>query len=108
MTTSTIRLMHCDFAGCDAQDPAEGGYVADRADGWVDAIYTHGCPEHGDEILAHAAKLTSDTRGRGRSEKTTWFLSCSCGWKPAQPWQTHSTDYLRRAHLAHVREQTAA
>lgn len=111
MTTSTAHFLHCDAAGCDAQAPYDDYnklYVKHRPDGWANAIYTHGCPRHGDVILAHAATITSQTRGRGRSEKTTWFLTCACGWRSAQPWQTYNSDYLQKAHLAHVQRETAA
>lgn len=108
MTTSTIRFMHCDFAGCDAQAPNEAsGYIADRPDGWTDAIYTHGCPEHGEPIAAHQAKTTSDTRGRGSREKTTWYLTCTCGWRPTPFYQTHSSRQLQEQHLKHVAAVTA-
>jgi hypothetical protein len=108
VTTSKIDFMHCDFARCTAQTPYDSRalHIPVRADGWTNAICTHGCPEHGEAIRAHQASITSQTRGRGRSEKTTWFLACACGWRPAQPWQTHSTDYLRQAHLDHVRTIT--
>ncbi len=109
MTTSTIRFMHCDHAGCDAQAPNEAnGYVADRLDGWTDAVYTHGCPAHGETIAAHKATVTSETRGRGYKEKTTWYLRCACGWSPSPNFQSYNTDRLRSAHLAHVHDVTTA
>lgn len=110
MSTSTIRFMHCDFAECTAQAPLPfgEGYVADRQDGWTNAIYTHGCPEHGEAIAAHQADITSQTRGRGSREKTTWFLTCACGWKPTPHYQTHTSRWLQERHLAHVKAATRA
>nr|WP_221374521.1 hypothetical protein [Actinoplanes polyasparticus] len=110
MSTSTIEFLHCDHAQCavKVENDRHGKLYQQRRDnGWIDAIYTHGCPEHGGTILAHAAKLTTQTRGRGRSERTTWFLTCACGWTPSPAWQMDSTNYLRERHLAHLREQTA-
>ena len=109
MSTSTIRFMNCDFAGCTAQAPRPfgDGYVAERPDGWTDAIYTHGCPEHGPAIAAHKANIASQTRGRGSREKTTWFLTCSCGWKPTPHYQTHSSSWLQERHVKHVATVTA-
>lgn len=107
MTTTLIRVMHCDFAGCTAQVPNDSnGYVKDRPDGWTDLIYTHGCPEHGQAVAAHQATITSDTRGRGSREKTTWFLACACGWRPTPPYQAYSADSLKKQHLAHVHRET--
>ncbi len=110
MSRSTIEFMHCDHAGCTAKvenDRHGKLYQQQRDNGWVDAIYTHGCPEHGEQILAHMATVTHQTRGRGRSERTTWFLTCACGWRPVERWQVDSADRLKQAHLVHVREQTA-
>ncbi|GIM88765.1 hypothetical protein [Paractinoplanes toevensis] len=108
MTTSTIRFMNCDFAGCTAQAPKPHGegYIADRPDGWTDAIYTHGCPDHGNAIAAHKASVTSETRGRGSREKTTWYLRCECGWRPNPNYQSHSTDWLKKEHLKHLAAAT--
>lgn len=107
MTTSTVRLMHCDHAGCDAQAPDdEKGYVADRPNGWKDAIYTHGCPEHGEAIMAHEASITSRSRGRGSRERTTWFLTCACGWQPPH-FEMDSSRRLKEQHLKHVAAVTA-
>ncbi|GAA0493908.1 hypothetical protein Ade02nite_20970 [Paractinoplanes deccanensis] len=109
MTTTLITVMNCDFPTCEAQAPKNSGgkWMLHRPDGWTDAIQTHGCPEHGDLIAAHQAKITSGTRGRGAREKTTWYLTCSCEWRPTPNWQTYNADWLRKAHLAHVHEQTA-
>ena len=102
MTTTLTRVMHCDHPGCDAQAVAGPRWVAEREDGWADCVHTHGCPEHGEAIRAHWAKVTSQTRGRGRSEKTTWFLECACGWRPSPGWQTHSATGLHEQHKRHV------
>ena len=109
MSTTTLRFMNCDFAGCAAQTPKpfSEGYVANRADGWTDAIHTHGCPEHGEAIAAHQANVTSQTRGRGSREKTTWFLTCVCGWRPTPHHQTHTARWLHDQHLRHVKSLTA-
>jgi hypothetical protein len=101
MTSTTVRLLHCDFAGCGRTCPD------DQADGWTNAIYTHGCPDHGAAIAAHKAKLDDQTRGRGRNEKTTWYLTCACGWYPTPNFQTYNATRLKAAHLTHVREETA-
>lgn len=98
MTTSTITIWHCDAGGCDATAP-------EKAPGWVSAIYTHGCPEHASHITAHKASLTDQTRGRGRSEKTTWYLKCACGWQPTPNWRTYTSYPLTDAHLRHVASQ---
>lgn len=104
MSTSTIRFMHCDFPGCTAQTPhpSSAPYVPVRSDGWTNAIHTHGCPDHGEVVATHTAKVTSQTRGRGRSEKTTWYLTCLCGWRPSPNWQTYNYDWLTRAHIKHL------
>jgi hypothetical protein len=108
MTTSTISVMHCDFAGCIAQAPDESrGYVADRPDGWTDAIYTHGCPDHGGAIAAHKATKTSRENGQGRRRATYWYLTCACGWTPDRSAKWNS-EGLHAAHLAHVAAVTAA
>lgn len=109
MTTTLVHLMRCDHADCDAQAPKASGesYVQDRPDGWTDLIHTHACPDHGPAVAGHAAKITSQTRGRGVSEKTTWFLACSCGWRPTPNYQTYNATRLRQAHLAHVRAETS-
>lgn len=108
MTTSTIRFMHCDFTGCTAQAPnSDNGYVADRPDGWTDAIYTHGCPDHGEVITAHKATKTSRDSGRGSRAKTYWYLTCACGWTPGSH-ATWNADPLHEAHLRHLAEATKA
>lgn len=109
MTNTTLRFMNCDYAGCTAQQPhpLSERYMADRPDGWTDAIYTHGCPEHGEAITAHRATITSQTRGRGSREKTTWFLTCACGWRPSPNYQTHSSSWLQKRHIQHVQHATA-
>lgn len=98
MTQQSITIWHCDANGCKQSAP-------EQADGWTSAIYTHGCPEHGAEIEAHAATITDQTRGRGRSEKTTWFIKCACGWRGG--YETWSTGNLTMRHLLHVKESTA-
>ncbi len=95
MTTSTITIWRCDAGWCSAAAP-------ENTDGWVSAIYTHGCPAHADRITAHAAKVTHETRGRGASEKTTWYLSCACGWRPRPNFQVHSYRRLQDQHRSHV------
>lgn len=96
MTTTVVRLLHCDHASCDRTIPE------DQAAGWGNAIYTHGCPDHAEVIAAHQAKVTSRTRGRGSSEKDTWFLVCACGWSPRPNFQVHNATRLKVAHLAHL------
>ncbi len=100
MATSTVTIWHCDANGCDHTAPEGSG-------GWVNAAFTHGCPEHAAFITEHRARITSDTRGRGRNEKTTWFLRCDCGWAPRPGYSTHNWDPLTRAHLAHVKTATS-
>lgn len=100
MTSTIVYLLSCDHAGCDRTTPK------DTSDGWTDAIYTHGCPEHGAAVEAHRAKVTGDTRGRGSREKTTWFLTCACGWSPTPNRETHSSGRLKEEHRKHVAEAT--
>ena len=95
MTTQTIQIWRCDAGGC-------GSTAPEKADGWVSAIYTHGCPAHAALIIAHAAKVTSTTRGRGAKEKTTWYLTCACGWWPSPNFQTHTARWLHEQHRAHL------
>lgn len=97
MTTELITMWRCDHPVCSA-------VAVEGAEGWTDAIYTHGCPSHGSLIEAHKAKVTSDTRGRGAREKTTWYLTCACGWMPKPYFATHSYRGLATQHVAHVRD----
>lgn len=99
MTTEDITIWHCDANNCTASAPAD-------TTGWTNAIHTHGCPAHGQLITAHKAKITSDTRGRGYREKTTWYLTCACGWTPRPSWATHTYRRLEDQHLAHVQQAT--
>lgn len=105
MTTSTIRFMHCDHAGCTTQAVCPAS--ATTPDGWTNAGNTHGCPEHGDAIAAHKANVTSQTRGRGSREKITWYLTCACGWHPTPHYETYSTTWLRGQHVKHVASVTS-
>lgn len=100
MSTEILYVWHCDAPECDA-------ITASRTQGWTDAIYTHGCPAHGETIAAHKATITDETRGRGRSEKTTWCLKCACGWTPGRGWATYTSRGLQEEHLQHVRAQFA-
>ncbi len=100
MTRSRITVWHCDAHLCRQSAPED-------ADGWADAIYTHGCPQHGDIITAHKASLTYQTSGRGSREVTTWYLRCACGWTPRPHWAKHSARLLHDAHLVHVNDQRA-
>lgn len=95
MTSTLITIWHCDGPGCDATAP-------EKTEGWVFAPGTHGCPAHADLIAAHAAKVTSTTRGRGAREKTTWYLTCACGWWPSPNFQTHTARWLHEQHRAHL------
>lgn len=104
MSTSTIRVMHCDHAGCTAQATCDGW---NTPDGWTNAANTHGCPDHGDAIKAHNANITSQTRGRGSREKTTWYLTCACRWSPTPHYETYSSRWLREQHVKHVARVTA-
>ena len=101
MTSEIVYLMHCDHLGCDRVTPEK------QADGWTNAIYTHGCPDHGALIATHQAKITDTTRGRGSKEKTTWYLVCACGWSPTPNFEVHTAARLKRVHLAHVHQETA-
>lgn len=105
MSTSMIRFMHCDHAGCTAQAPYSPS--GSTPDGWTNAANTHGCPDHGDAIAAHKANIASQTRGRGSSEKTTWYLTCACGWHPTPHYAAHSSTWLRERHVKHVATVTA-
>lgn len=100
MSKSTAITWHCDYADCNASAP-------EKAEGWHSEIYTHGCPEHFLDVHVHRAQLTSDTRGRGAREKTTWYLHCACGWHPTPYYTPHTYDWLRKQHLAHVKAATA-
>lgn len=96
MTTSTIRVVHCDFPGCTERETCPGQRI--MPDGWTDEIYTHGCPTHRDAITAHAATVDCVTHRR----KDWWSLRCACGWRP-QPAETlWSSRYLQELHLFHV------
>lgn len=109
MTTSIVRILHCDFPDCDARiedDLHNKLYVQDRPDGWTNAIHTHGCPDHGEVIAAHKADVTSRTSGRGSREKTTWYLACACGWSPTPNRATHSAAGLKDQHVKHVADVT--
>jgi hypothetical protein len=99
VTVKLLTIWRCD-GPCDASAP-------EHTAGWTDAGRTHGCPDHGTVIAAHKANVTYVTRGRGRSEKTTWYLTCACGWKPVPFYETYSTRWLESAHLLHVAEQFA-
>lgn len=101
MTSPIVYLLSCDHAGCEQTAPK------DEAAAWTDAIFTHGCPDHGVPIKAHQATVTPQTRGRGRTEKTTWYLACACNWAPTPAFQVHSAARLKLAHLAHVADATA-
>jgi hypothetical protein len=99
MSRSTAVTWHCDHGGCSANAP-------EKTEGWHSAIYTQGCPQHALEIHTHRAELTSDTRGRGAREKTTWYLHCACGWRPRPYYTPYTYDWLQKQHLAHVRAVT--
>jgi hypothetical protein len=105
VTTSTIRFMHCDHARCAAQAACPEPFGT--PDGWTRAGNTDACPAHGDAIEAHKANITSQTRGRGSREKTTWYLTCACGWHPTPHYATHSASWLRAQHIEHVRQATS-
>lgn len=96
MTADIVRIWHCDGSACDASVP-------EKTDGWADEIYTHGCPKHRDLISEHRMKLDHTTRGRGNSEKTTWYVSCACGWRPTPSYATYNYRSLQDRHRAHVR-----
>jgi hypothetical protein len=100
-----VRIAHCDHAGCTAEAicPKNGG----TPDGWTNGANAHGCPAHAEAIAAHGANITSQTRGRGSQEKTTWFLTCACRWSPTPHYATYSSTWLREQHLKHVAEVTA-
>lgn len=100
MTTEIVRIWHCDAQSCDATAPEDTA-------GWTDAIYTQGCPAHGDVIAAHRANLRSSTSGRGSRQVTYWYLHCACGWTPRPDWSMHHHAHLRAQHLAHVHALTA-
>lgn len=97
--------MHCDYAGCTAQATRPEPFGT--PDGWTNAGNTDGCPDHGEPITTHKANITSQTRGRGYREKTTWYLTCACGWKSTPYYATHSSTWLRKQHLGHVKRATA-
>ncbi|GAA0969908.1 hypothetical protein GCM10009555_017870 [Acrocarpospora macrocephala] len=102
MTTTTITIWRCDHAGCCTTAPK-------LTPGWADAIYTHGCPEHAEEIRAHRADLDGKLSGRGRKEHTWWTLVCACGWTPPNMPAIGVKDgyfQLQAAHLAHVAART--
>lgn len=101
MSTEILHVWHCDNPACSA-------VASQRTEGWTDAIYTQGCPAHGEVIAAHKASLDDVTRGRGRSEKTTWYLKCACGWAPSPRWATYTSRGLQEQHLRHVHAQFAA
>lgn len=101
MTTTIVYLLHCDHAGCDRAAPK------DDSEGWTDAIYTHGCPDHSEGITAHKANVTSNTRGRGSREKTYWYLKCACGWTPQPYFAIFSAKGLKDQHVRHVADVTA-
>jgi len=105
MSTTTIRVMHCNHARCTANATCPEPFGTPN--GWTDAGNTHGCPDHGETIAAHKANVISQTRGRGSREKTTWYLACACGWKPTPFYETYSAAWLRKQHVAHVAEVTA-
>lgn len=96
VTTSTIRMWHCDIPTCEATAPEKAG-------GWTDATYTHGCPDHGEVIAAHRATVTSRTIGRGAREKDYWYLACACDWRPRPNGIAYNSGPLKVAHLEHVR-----
>lgn len=97
MTTSTITVVHCDFPGCDER--AEQFDARTMPGGWTGRIYTHGCPEHGEAIAAHAATIESETIRR----KDWWLLRCACGWRPTPGRVAWSSAVLQEHHLAHVK-----
>jgi hypothetical protein len=101
MTSEILHVWHCDHPACDA-------VVPEKTEGWTNAIYTHGCPAHGDVVAAHKADLTYHTHGRGRSEKTTWFMRCGCGWKPSPPYSSGTYRYMEEQHRAHVAAMASA
>jgi hypothetical protein len=101
VTSTIVYLLSCDHAGCTATTSE-----AD-AEGWTNAIYTHGCPDHGEAITAHKAKVTDQTRSRGSKEKTTYFLTCACGWQPTPHYEAYSARRLKEQHVKHVAEATA-
>lgn len=98
MTTTTITFLHCDFPGCDEQTPGDAG------DGWTSAIYTHGCPAHGEAIAVHEATVESWTARR----KDWYSLKCACGWMPRPGVAAWAARELKEKHLAHVAEALAS
>jgi hypothetical protein len=94
VSITRIDIWNCDISIC-SQSAAEG------TTGWISASYTvHGCPAHAALVEQHKPSLTSDTRGRGSRERTTWFLTCACGWSGG--YSTWSFDPLMERHLAHL------
>jgi hypothetical protein len=105
VSISTIRFMHCDHGQCAAQAACPEPFGTPS--GWTRAGNTDGCPAHGHDIEAHKANITSQTSGRGPHEKTTWYLTCACGWRSNPWWVAHSAAWLRAQHIEHVRQATS-
>lgn len=95
MTTTTAIIWHCDAGGCTRS-------ATEKTSGWTSAVYTHGCPDHGDVITAHKATVTGDDRS------AVWRLVCACGWVPSPSWAKHSACDLKAQHVAHVAAATPA
>jgi hypothetical protein len=76
-------------------------------DGWVVGGLVHGCPDH-PGVVDHAAILSSHTQGRGYKEKTTWYLTCKCGWTPSPSFATHNYTILKDQHRWHVNQEVKA
>lgn len=94
MSTQLVTMWVCDI--CALVVPA-------CTDGWANAVWSHGCPEHAEHVGEHRASVREETRGRGRSEKTTWFLTCACGWVPPRRWSSWNYGPLVEQHHEHLR-----
>ena len=88
MSRQIVTMWRCDV--CDTTTAPE------YTEGWVDAIYTHGCPDHAGVVAAHVATVHPLTRKP----------RCACGWYPPTYWVADCTEPTFVAeHRVHVRTQ---